>query len=41
MYISTDMWEYQVTEEIYPDLNDEEDIRMDEIRDYHWRNSAE
>ena len=24
-----------------PDLNEEEDIRMDEIRDEHWRDVAE
>ena len=28
-YISTDMSEDQVAEERYPDLNEEEDIRMD------------
>ena len=36
MDISTDMFEYKVSEERYPDLNEEEDIRMDEIRDEHW-----
>ena len=33
--ISTDMSEYQVAEERYPDLNEEEDIRLDEIREEH------
>ena len=35
MYISTDMSEEQVTEESDPELNDEEDIRLDKIRKYH------
>ena len=26
-----------MSEERDPDLNEEEDIRMDEIREYHWR----
>ena len=39
--ISTDMLEYQVEEERYPDLNKEEDIRLDEIREEHWRDVAE
>ena len=30
--ISTDMLEDQVAEEKHPDLNEEEDIRLDEIR---------
>ena len=30
--ISTDMMEYQVTEERDPDLNVEEDVRLDAIR---------
>ena len=33
--ISADMLEEQVLEDRYPDLNEEEDIRMDEIRDEH------
>ena len=33
--ISTDMSEDQVTEEIDPDLNEEEDIRLDAIREHH------
>ena len=33
--ISTHMSEDQVWEERYPDLNDEEDIRLDEIREWH------
>ena len=41
MYISTDMSEDQVSEERDPDLNEEEDIRMDEIRDDNWRYVAE
>ena len=32
MYISTDMSEEKVSEEIYPDLNKEEDIIMDNSR---------
>ena len=32
MDISTDMLEEQVSEERYPDLNEEEDIILDEIR---------
>ena len=39
--ISTYMSEYQVTEERYPDLNEEEDIRLDTIREDHWRNISE
>ena len=31
--ISTDMSEDQVVEERYPDLNEEEDIRLDAIRE--------
>ena len=41
MDVSTHMSENQVSETIYLDLNGEEDIRMDEIRDYHWREAAE
>ena len=32
---------YQVSEERDPDLNEYEDIRIDEIRDEHWRDVAE
>ena len=39
--ISTDMSEYQVSEESYTDLNEEENIIMDEIRDNHWRGDSE
>ena len=39
--ISTDMSEDQVSEERDPDLNEEEDIIMDGIRDEHWRDIAE
>ena len=39
--ISTDMPEDQVAEEIYPDLNTEEDIRLDAIREEHWRDVSE
>ena len=35
--INTYMSEDQVAEERDPDLNEEEDIRLDEIREYHWR----
>ena len=41
MDISTYMSEDQVTEERDPDLNEEEDIRLDEIREDHWRCVAE
>ena len=34
---STDMLEEQVAEEKDPDLNEEEDIRLDEIREKNWR----
>ena len=37
MDISTDILEGQVSEERDLNLNKEEDIRMDEIRDKHWR----
>ena len=30
-----------LSEERYPYLNENEDIRMDEIRDEHWRDVAE
>ena len=39
--ISTDMSEDQVAEEIDPDLNEEEDIRLDDIREEHWSDVAE
>ena len=39
--ISTDMSEEQVAEERDPDLNEEEDIILDEIRGDHWRDVAE
>ena len=38
--ISTDMSEDQVEEERDPDLNEKEDIRLDEIREDHWRDIA-
>ena len=41
MGISTDMSEDQVSEDRYPDLNKQEDIRMDEIRYDNWRGIAE
>ena len=41
IYVSTDMSEDQVPEERDPDLNKEEDIRMNEIRDKHWRGVSE
>ena len=41
MDVSTFMSEDQVSKEIDPDLNEEEGIRMDEIREYHWRDVAE
>ena len=39
--ISTDIMEEQVSEERYPDLNYEEDIRMEDSRGDHWRGVAE
>ena len=39
--ISTDFSEEQVSEERDPDLDEEEDIRMDDTRDEHWRDVAE
>ena len=39
--ISTDMLEDQVTEEIDPDLNEKEDIRLDGIREENCRDVAE
>ena len=41
MDISTDMSEEQVSEDRDLDLNEDEDITMDEIRDEHWRYVAE
>ena len=38
---NTDMSEDQGAEEIYPDLNEEEDIRLDEIREEHWKDVSE
>ena len=38
---STDMSEEQVAEERDRDLNEEEDIRLDAIREEHWRNVSE
>ena len=35
--ISTDMSEDQVSEERDPDLNEDEDIILDAIREDHWR----
>ena len=39
--VYTDMSEDQVVEERYPDLNEEEDIILDSIREEHWRGVAE
>ena len=39
--ISTDMSEDQVAEEIDPDLNEEEDIRLDAIGEENWWDVAE
>ena len=39
--ISADMSEDQVMEERYPDLNEEEDIRLDAIREEHCRGVAD
>ena len=39
--ISTDISEEQVAEERYPDLNEEEDIILDKIREEYWRDIAE
>ena len=39
--ISTDMLEEQVSEERYPDLNEEEDIRMKDSGEEHCRGVAE
>ena len=35
--ISTDISEEQVAEEIDPDLNEEEDVRLDSIKEEHCR----
>ena len=40
-YRSTDMLEDHVSEEIDADLNEEEDIRLDVIREEHFRYVAE
>ena len=40
MDISTDILEDQVSEERDLDLNDDEDIRLDAIREDHWINVA-
>ena len=37
----TDMSDEQVEEERYPDLNEKDDIRLDEIWEEHWRDIAE
>ena len=34
-YVSIDMLEYQVSEDRDPDLNEDEDIRLDPIREEH------
>ena len=39
--VSTDISEDQVSEEKDPELNEDEDIRMDAIRGEHWRGVAE
>ena len=39
--ISTYMFEDQVSEERDPDLNEEEDFRLDEIREEYWRDVSE
>ena len=39
--ISTDILEDQVSEDRYPDLNEEKDIRMYAIREEHCRDVAE
>ena len=40
-YLSTYMLEDQVAEERAPDLIEEEDIRLDEIIEEHWRDFSE
>ena len=37
----TDISEDQIAEERDPDLNEEEDVALDEIREEHWRGFAE
>ena len=39
--ISTDILEKQVLEERDPDLNGEEDTRMEDSREEHWRDIAD
>ena len=39
--IYTDMSKEQVAEERDPDLNEEEDIRLDGIRKEHWKDISE
>ena len=39
--VSTDISEDQVSEEENMDLNEEEDIRIDEIRDRYWMDVAD
>ena len=39
--ISTDVLEYQVSEERYLDLNEEEDIILDVIMEEHWRDVSD
>ena len=39
--ISTDILEEKEAEERYPELNEEEDIRLDDIREEHWRDVDE
>ena len=39
--ISTDIPEDQVSEERYPNLNEEEDIRLDTIMEEHWRDVSD
>ena len=39
--VSTDILEEQVLEERYLDLNEEEDIILDAIREKHWRDVSE
>ena len=41
MDISTDISEEQVQEDIYPDLNEEEDAIMYQLRYEHWRDFSE
>ena len=39
--ISTDMLEEQVSEDRYPELNEMENIRMEDIKGEHWMDFAE